>query len=799
MGLIYHDKGDIFSALDYFNKSLAIETQIHGECHPLIADFYRNIGSIHLDQNDYHTAMEYYNKSLDIRLELMGEHHPKVAEIFKDLGILYASKGSFDKALEYYNKSLGIYLHSLGENNDKVADAYHLIANVYCAKNAFTKAKNYYNKSLAICCRVLGRNHPEVARLYLSLAELYLKQNDCENALFNAQKSIVTMVDNFNALNVYANPSEKNIRADQNLLNALEFKAETFQQKYSLQSHDLKDIKTSFTTFKLAMDLIDKIRSSYLAEDSKLFLGEKTTELFNKTIDTAIKLNAITRNTVYKEKAFLFAEKAKSAVLLSLLQDSKAKEFAGIPDSLLKIEKQFRMDIAGYETNLQNELQKKEDRDSVRIVSFRNKLFALNQSYQKLIARFEQEYPKYYQLKYQTRAPTVNDMQKILGTNTALIEYYASDETLFIFTITKESFNAISTSLEIPLIQQILPLVRSVKKVDMQHYAENSHAVYQLLIRPVETDIWNKKKLFIIPHGILFKLPFEALISEMPGNHKQYDFSQYQYLLNEFEISYHYSAALAMESGLKKTRKKRIPSADRRWSFAGFAPVFSDQSDNGYILSSTHAELNRVSEESEIRSIMMDGKRFSELKYSEREIREIVRLFEKNNGQAIGYFYDRATEKKFKSSIGQYRYIHVASHGLIREDCPELSGIIFSQPKDTSAADDGILFSGETYNLDLNADLVVLSSCESGLGKLVKGEGLMALTRGFLSSGASNLLISLWKVDDRYTSNLMIAFYTHVFNGESYSEALRNAKLEMIREPKTAFPVLWGSFVLIGQ
>jgi CHAT domain-containing protein len=111
----------------------------------------------------------------------------------------------------------------------------------------------------------------------------------------------------------------------------------------------------------------------------------------------------------------------------------------------------------------------------------------------------------------------------------------------------------------------------------------------------------------------------------------------------------------------------------------------------------------------------------------------------------------------------------------------------------------GTLYSNEIYNLDLKADLVVLSSCESGIGKLVKGEGMMALTRGFLYAGADNIITSLWKVYDKSTSILMKNFYKYVLEGESYSSALRKAKLEMISDPRTASPVNWSGFVLIGR
>ena len=143
--------------------------------------------------------------------------------------------------------------------------------------------------------------------------------------------------------------------------------------------------------------------------------------------------------------------------------------------------------------------------------------------------------------------------------------------------------------------------------------------------------------------------------------------------------------------------------------------------------------------------------------------------------------------------------MHIATHGYINEEHPELSMLLFSQPQNMTATEDGVLYASEMYNLTLNADLLVLSSCESGLGKLVKGEGVMAITRGFFYSGANNIIFSLWKVYDRQTNELMTEFYLHVLKGETFSSALRKSKLQLIADRSTAFPSKWSGFILMGE
>ena len=144
--------------------------------------------------------------------------------------------------------------------------------------------------------------------------------------------------------------------------------------------------------------------------------------------------------------------------------------------------------------------------------------------------------------------------------------------------------------------------------------------------------------------------------------------------------------------------------------------------------------------------------------------------------------------------------MHFATHDFVNSGRPELSGLLLAQ--DTTSGEHGVLYSGEIYNLKLNADLVVLSACETGLGKIQKGEGIIGLTRALLYAGAKNIIVSLWQVADESTSDLMVDFYKNslVSKGQiSYSEALRNAKLKMISEGKYAHPIFWSPFILIGK
>jgi CHAT domain-containing protein len=198
---------------------------------------------------------------------------------------------------------------------------------------------------------------------------------------------------------------------------------------------------------------------------------------------------------------------------------------------------------------------------------------------------------------------------------------------------------------------------------------------------------------------------------------------------------------------------------------------------------------------------MFTGNYIRPLPATETETEAIFKLYNGNNLKAKVLLHSNANEKSIKSGeLEQYKVLHFATHGFVNSERPELSGLLLAQ--DTTGGEDGVLYSGEIYNLKLNADLVVLSACETGLGKIQKGEGIIGLTRALLYAGAKNIIVSLWQVPDNSTSDLMVDFYKNLLISKgqlSYSEALRNAKLKMISEGSNTNPYFWSPFILIGK
>jgi CHAT domain-containing protein len=192
---------------------------------------------------------------------------------------------------------------------------------------------------------------------------------------------------------------------------------------------------------------------------------------------------------------------------------------------------------------------------------------------------------------------------------------------------------------------------------------------------------------------------------------------------------------------------------------------------------------------------------------SRQEVMDVLGLFRAKQGWLGRFFPGRsrvylgreATEGRLKSAeIARYRYVHLATHGLVNEEHPGLSRLLLMP--ESGSGEDGVLHLGEVYNLRLNADLVVLSACDTGRGRIARGEGIIGLSRGFLYAGAKSLLVSLWPVSDDATSSLIVDFYRELLGGRSKTRALREAKLRtMDRNPEYAKPFYWSSLILVGE
>ncbi|MCH8317746.1 MAG: CHAT domain-containing protein, partial [Bacteroidetes bacterium] len=337
----------------------------------------------------------------------------------------------------------------------------------------------------------------------------------------------------------------------------------------------LVDLKMSLSTFMLAVNLIDQMRTGYKSEQSKFFLGEKGKGTYEKSTRVAMKLYEVTGNASYKKQAFTFSEKSKAGVLLTALRDSEARQFAGLSDSLVEYERTLKIDLAFYDKMLAEEQQKGKEADSAKIALWSDKLFVLKQKYAVLLDVLESQYPDYYDLKYRTRTLTVKEVQNnLLDDNTALIAYATSeiDTCVYIYTVTKNNYTAKIVKVDTLFYEWIKRMRNGIYKKRFPLYVHWAYPIYKTLVEPVVNQLKNStiKNLIIVPEGLLGYVPFEALLTKEVDENKE-DYTALPYLVNDYTISYGYSATLLLD----QRNKIKKQSAG---NFTAFAPVdFNDQ------------------------------------------------------------------------------------------------------------------------------------------------------------------------------------------------------------------------------
>ena len=570
------------------------------------------------------------------------------------------------------------------------------------------------------------------------------------------------------------------------------FKSLILKAKY-LENGEVQVLEEALKLVEILVGLFETYQIS-LENRTQLQLKKSWPKVYATAVEFYLELARQTGEQRYLERAFRLAAASKATTLLNMIT-TKKETLNLIPDSLADAQKQLAMQIRLAETK-HDKLLSGQATESSRRTTQAIRVFDLRRKYDLLQRDIREGYPDYYSLPSKLKENDTDSLQLLLPSNAATIIYMISDSLLHAFAMTSDTLMASSTALRTEDLQSLANFAADIQAPSkVQQWPAQSHKLYQLLLGPLLPVVAEKERLMIIPEGPLHRFPFEALLTKAPSENMRSDFQSLPYLIREKEISYHISAGLLTTQLHHQERQMEFDA-----EFGGFAPVFDEEyhlreslSQRGFL------SMELFSVKQLINLITRDNHDLKALPYSAVELRLITRLFRANQKSAEGFFYGDASERSFKRNAHRFRYLHLATHSFVNKNYRSLSGIAFFKPADPDSIDDGVLYTSEIYDLNLNADLIVLSSCESGNGEIVDGEGIVGITRAFIHAGARNLLVSLWAVYDQYASKMMVKFYQHLLAGESYANALRKAKLAMLNDPGTAHPAIWSSFVFLGH
>lgn len=774
----YGKKQNYDKQLLYYEQSLAIRLKVFGEKHPSVAESYHNIAGYYIQQSDFDKFLTYIKKSQRIYSRFYGNSHIKVASSYHMMGVGFERNQNFLKALEFYKKSVNIYKDKFHDEHPRLAIGYNNMAVCYAELKQWNRQKELLEKALRIRLKSLGPKHSRVASVLNNLGNHYLSTGNFDQALITLQSALISVSDNFNDNDLNANPELAEVGNKNLLLKILRNKAVAFDSLY-YQNEEITNLESSVYNFELAIRTADLLRFEISPGYSRQKITEETMPLYEGAIQKTIRLYKITRKEQYLEKALEISEKSKVFQLRLTLQESEAKQFAQIPDSLLVLETGIKEKI----TSLQKALDKaKQKKDTLKTLSLKEKIWKQNNAFSELTTYLEKTYPNYHKLKFDQKTASIKSIREdILDDQSTLIEYFFGKHALYMFQLSRSNLKVIEIPIDSTMIGLIEDYIKSTsdynyilsqKNASDKLFVQSAHQLYRLIL-PLPLN--KSQRLIIVPDGILNRINFEALLTKNSVQINP-DYKRLPYLINDFQISYSYSA-----SYLSTDYWHHNTNTSSR--FAAFAP----HSDFPITLKNQKTDLKLTAELTRNDENTLPG--------SSKEVNEIGLLM---HGDV--WLGSAATESAFKQKARNYNILHLSTHGNLDDQSPLNSNLLFAAENDS--INDGYLNINEIYNLKLDADLTVLSACNTGNGKFQQGEGAISLSRAFSYAGCPSVIMSLWKIPDDQTKKIMIGLYDGLNQNLPKDIALRNAKLnylETTSDPLYSHPFYWTGFILMGE
>jgi len=771
---------------------------------------YSNIGVSYARLSDYSKAVLYLEKAESIYKEYSLPEDEYYINLLNSLAANYFFLGLHDKSDEYFNKGiekigssnsvlsfnfLNSFAIVLG-NAGKVSKGEGLIL------SSLEKAKSCYGPGSRDYFEVL-KNYAEYLRSYkidlkkslqlykqclaylntheedFSLKEpvllgyaLALSENgESAEGLEIIQKLLFSDISGKTDYSATENPGISLIEPVQRSINVLKAKYTILWDIYS-KNQKIDYLFAASETSELIISLIEKVRINISEEDSRIVLGDRYRDSYLYTIRDFDLCYKNTGNKSYLKKAFEYSEKSKVAGLLASTRELKATQFH-IPADIAELERRLKMEISFYEARISEENTKRPP-DSSLISEWKGFVLNATQKRDSLITLFEKQYPEYYLIKYNTQVIKPEEIPDIAGRNSNYLNYVVSDTVLYIFLANRKNMQLFTVPVDsgffsdIRQFRNLLSMPFDNAKSNFIQYIKAGNNLYKIIIEPVRKYLISNK-LLISPDNILSYIPFEAIpVRQVSGENIL--FSEVPYLINDFSISYTYSATLLAESSKKDYSLTN--------SLIAFAPVYT----------------RSINVDSLLNTRQTKGTTLHDLPFARMEAEYVTAL----TGGRL-FINNGARESVFKAEAAKYDIIHLAMHTVLNDQYPMHSKMLFYQDKDS--VEDGNLNTYEVYGVPLKAKMVILSSCNTGTGILHSGEGILSLARGFVYSGSQSVVMSMWEIEDRSGAEIVKSYYEFLKKGATKSNALRKARISYLKHADMlrSQPYFWSSLVIYGN
>jgi len=778
IGLVYLSIDDYDSALTNLQESLRLHKAQGNQL--LMAQTINAIGTAHRHQGDYRSALEHFETGLRLHEELGNK--AGIALGYNHLGGISLAQGNYALALELQHKALKLSEES--GNKIGIADSLHEIGSIHLSQRNFSEALAYFQKNLELLETLkhraglayltgnIGLVHYQQGN-YTAALEYFHKTLELSESVGHRRGIALTLYNlarvHF-ALGDYAQSLKYSERAaslarempDPDVL----WRARTVAGKAHRALNQQDPARLAFDE---AIGIIEGLRSRVAGgeEAQQRFLEDKVSS-YHSMID----LLAAQNKSV---EAFAYSERAKGRVLLDVLRSGRVNIDKAMTAQEQNKERKLSIDLSLLNSQVSRESQRPQP-DPIRLEDLKTRQQRARLDHEAFQLALYAAHPELKTQRGEVKTVTIEEAARLLPDDgSALLQYVVTEDQPYLFALTKEDNGAPNLKMYTLAIKR-KELSQHVERVRQQlaerdlRYRESARSLYDLLLRPARTQLHGKSGLVIVPDGVLWELPFQALVS-----------AEDRYLLEDHSISYAPSLTVLRE--MVRLRKNGTPKAKDSSLLAFGNPALERQT-------------KRV-------TLAQREEKLDPLPEAEREARVLGQLYGAVRSKV--YVGAEAREEVLKKEAGKFPVVHLATHGTLNDVNPMYSHLLLAQTAGSSN-EDGLLEAWEIMKLDLNADLVVLSACETGRGRVGAGEGMIGLTWALFVAGTPTSVVSQWKVDSKSTTQLMIDFHRNLRAGLQTqpvkmrkAKALREAALKLLRTNEYRHPFYWAGFVLIGD
>ena len=766
--MIYDIKNVHALAVEYFEKGIRLYQEAgitDNETKSGISKAYMSLGTTYYDVKEYKTALEYLLKSLRI-IEEINSADKNIALV--NLAKTYAKLQNNYEADKFFRRGIETAIQNYGSDYFRLPEFY-LIYGEFLQKNARTsQAAEVFRESLKICLKTYGEKNSNTSLVYKYLGDNYLISANFDSSLYYYQKSLVSIIRDFNEQDINKNPEIDSSFLDIRLLDNLKSKSKALELLSHSQNDDetlLRTMSLNLETIGLALKLVDIIKKNNPSEENLIYLSANEKETYISAIRVASAMHTLTKDDSLIHESFSLSQRAKSSILKDQIIGNALLNSSSLPDSLKEKQKLLSFNIAAYNKLLIAETGLPSP-DNTKINFWKDAIFDMSREKESIYWILTDSVPNYKELFNKTEPVSLPEIQKHLDRKETIIDYFLSDSyeegkrMLYIFVISKEKLSFREIVLDNQFSENAVLLLNTSdpeRNSTIQGFARYSaalHYMYQNLILPVES-LFTGERIIIIPDEEIGWLPFEAFLKDKPEAGRT-DFEGLHFLVYDYSVSYGYSTSLLPSA------KTSLKSQAKVYSFS---PSYGISSGSG--LDSLGGAIN--------------------------EINRINNIFK---GQS--FTHAEATKTNFLNTSRNQGIFHLAMHA-ISDSISMYSYMLF----DTKGLpnESGRLYNYEISLSSLRSPMIVLSACNSGSGTLHSGEGLMSLARSFILAGASSVVRTAWEVNDDSGSEIITSFYRHLSEGKNKDEALRMSKIEFMRESSPAYshPYYWATYEVVGN